>query len=134
MEMYRKDIQGLLSFLADSPTAFHTADNFARMLREHGFQLLSERERWNIQPGGAYYTVRNGSSIIAFRIGSSLEDYSFKIAVSHSDFPTFKLKEKAELSGKGSLCEAQHRGVWGYPVYHLDGQASFAGRARHLAG
>ena len=42
MEMYRKDIQGLLSFLADSPTAFHTVDNFARMLREHGFQLLSE--------------------------------------------------------------------------------------------
>ena len=33
MEMYRKDIQGLLSFLADSPTAFHTVDNFARMLR-----------------------------------------------------------------------------------------------------
>ena len=72
MEMYREDIQGLLSFLADSPTAFHTVDNFARMLREHGFQLLSEREGWNIQPGGAYYTVRNGSIIIAFRIGSSL--------------------------------------------------------------
>ena len=40
MERYRKDIQGLLSFLADSPTAFHTVDNFARMLREHGFSCF----------------------------------------------------------------------------------------------
>ena len=130
MEMYREDIQGLLSFLADSPTAFHTVDNFARMLREHGFQLLSERERWNIQPGGAYYTVRNGSSIIAFRIGSSLEDYSFKIAVSHSDFPTFKLKEKAELSVKDHYVKLNTEGYGGILcTTWMDRPLSLAGRA-----
>ena len=35
MEMYDEDIQGLIRFLADSPTAFHAADNFACMLNAH---------------------------------------------------------------------------------------------------
>ena len=47
--------------------------------------------------GGKYYVVRNHSSIIAFEIGENLDDYNFQIAASHSDSPTFKVKENARL-------------------------------------
>ena len=129
MEMYDEDIQGLIRFLADSPTAFHAADNFACMLKGHGFQCLPERESWDIRPGGAYYTVRNGSSIIAFRVGSALEDYSFKVAASHSDSPAFKLKEKAELSVRGRYMKLNTEGYGsGLCATWMDRPLSLAGR------
>ena len=33
MEHYEEDVRGLVRFLADSPTAFHAVEGFARMLR-----------------------------------------------------------------------------------------------------
>ena len=50
-------------------------------------------------PGGKYYVTRNNSSIIALKVRKlNLENYSFNVAASHSDCPTFKLKKNAELS------------------------------------
>ena len=34
-----------------------------------GFQLLSENEEWDLQPGGRYFFTRNMSSLVAFAIG-----------------------------------------------------------------
>ena len=59
MEHYEEDVRGLVRFLADSPTAFHAEDGYARMLEERGYRELPEREHWDIRPGGNYYTVRN---------------------------------------------------------------------------
>lgn len=50
------------------------------------------------QAGGKYYVSRNGSSLIAFQVGTELRSYSFNIAASHSDSPTFKVKESAEIN------------------------------------
>ena len=110
MGFYEEDVKGLVRFLADSPTAFHAVDHFARMLEEHGYHGLAERERWQIRPGGKYYTVRNGSSIIAFQVGETLEDYSFKVTASHSDAPTFRVKERAELTVKGQYTRLNTEG------------------------
>lgn len=130
MEHYEEDVRGLVRFLADSPTAFHAVEGFARMLEERGYRELPEREHWDIRPGGNYYTVRNGSSIAAFQVGSTLEDYSFKVAASHSDSPTFKLKEKAELEVRGHYTQLNTEGygsilcsTW------MDRPLSVAGRA-----
>ena len=103
----------LLEFIKNSPTAFHTVHEIRRELEENGFSELREQERWTLKPGGAYYVVRNETSIAAFRIGTRKKDYAFKIAASHSDFPSFKLKEKAELSVRGSYVQLNTEGYGG---------------------
>lgn len=97
-EKYDEPTGGLLRFLEESPTAFHAVAGLGKVLDERGYRKLDERERWEISPGGKYYVTRNSSSIIAFQIGDSLEDYSFKVAASHCDSPCFRIKEEAEIS------------------------------------
>ncbi len=91
--------QEMLEFIYESPSMFHTIAAIRRKLEEAGYQALREADAWDPAPGGKYYTVRNGSSIIAFRIGKELSPYSFRIAASHADSPVFKLKANPELSG-----------------------------------
>ncbi len=87
----------LLDFIHQSPSCYHVIANIQHELEQNGYQPLSEGEAWNLVPGGAYYVVRNGSSIIAFRIPK--QDWQgFMIVASHSDAPTFKVKEQAELT------------------------------------
>lgn len=62
-----------------------------------GFTPLKECEKWNLVPGGKYYVTRNRSSIIAFTLPEGDFD-SFRMVASHSDSPTFKIKENAEIS------------------------------------
>lgn len=68
---------------------------------------------WKLEPEGKYYVTRNDTSIIAFHIGNALEDYSFNIAASHSDFPTFKVKEKAGLEVKKKYIKLNTEGYGG---------------------
>ncbi len=83
------------------------------MERENGYQRLNEGEAWDIRQDGKYYVTRNDSSIIALHIGSKLEDYSFKIAASHSDSPTFKIKENAEIQVKDRYMKLNTEGYGG---------------------
>ena len=95
--MCEQSINGLSKFLKNSPTAFHAVDTMSKMLKNEGYTYLSETDAWEIVPGGKYYTTRNQSSLIAFSVSENFEDYSFRITASHSDSPTFKIKENAEL-------------------------------------
>lgn len=92
---------GLLTFIRQCPSAFHTVHAVAEQLEQAGFVCLEESEHWEIEPGGCYYTTRNGSSIIAFRVGKELTDYHFQLCASHSDSPSYKIKNEAELDGPG---------------------------------
>ena len=89
--------QELLDFIQKSPTAFHAVDTIAKELDGKGFTPLIEGERWTLEKGRGYYVTRNDSSILAFYIGRELTNYSFSVVAAHSDSPTFKLKENAEL-------------------------------------
>ena len=80
----------LLSFIEKSPSMFHSVSTIASYLDEEGFMYVPEDTDWNLEKGKNYYTVRNHSSIIAFKIGKELSDYHFQICSSHSDSPTFK--------------------------------------------
>ena len=134
MECYEEDVRGLVRFLADSPTAFHAVEGFARLLEESGYRELPEREHWDIRPGGNYYTVRNGSSIAAFQVGSTLGDYSFKVAASHSDSPHLQAEGESGAGGAGPLHAAQHRRIRQHPLLHLDGPAPLCGGQGHCQG
>ena len=93
-------IQGLMDFLAASPTAFHAVENIRGMLEAAGYATLNEFEPWNLAPGGRYLVTRNQSSIIAFRVPETGGDH-FQIVSTHSDSPCFKLKPDAARAGQG---------------------------------
>lgn len=111
--MYKKMAEEMMSFIKESPTAFHVVDNIKTILEAEGYQELLEGERWEIVPGGKYYITRNNSSMIALNLGKSLEKYSFNIAASHGDSPTFKVKENAEIEVKGKYVKLNTEGYGG---------------------
>ena len=90
----------LFSFIENSPTAFHAIEAMRCRLKAEGYQPLLEGSDWNLQAGGKYYVIRNGSSIIAFRIPAK-EWKGFQIMASHSDSPMFKIKENPEIEAEG---------------------------------
>lgn len=89
----------LLSFIQKSPSMFHSIKTIRTYLEDAGFTYLPEGKAWNIEKGGNYYSIRNHSSLIAFKLGNELDDYHFQMAASHSDSPTFKIKTVPELAG-----------------------------------
>ena len=93
--MQDQNVKNLLSFLEASPTAFHAVENTAELLKKHGFLPLLESESWNLETGKGYFVTRNQSSIIAFRVPQEKAS-SFMITASHTDSPTFKLKNEYE--------------------------------------
>ena len=111
--MYKEISKELVSFIQKSPTAFHAIDQMKTILKEHGYKELLEGQKWQIQPGQRYFVTRNNSSLIALNLGSQLEKYSFNVAASHSDSPTFKLKENAELEVKGKYTQLNTEGYGG---------------------
>lgn len=98
--MNKHTAEELLSFIEESPTSFHAVAGMALALEEAGFKHLYEEEPWELRPDGKYYVTRNGSSLLAFTIPSG-EMKSFQIMASHSDSPTFKLKENPEIEAEG---------------------------------
>ncbi|WP_028043210.1 M18 family aminopeptidase [Candidatus Stoquefichus massiliensis] len=111
--MYKEMSKELLSFIQKSPTAFHAVDQMKTILKENGYQELLEGQKWHIQPGQRYFVTRNNSSLIALNLGSQLEKYSFNVAASHSDSPTFKLKENAEIEVKSKYTQLNTEGYGG---------------------
>lgn len=88
----------LLTFIDESPSRYHAVEQLRLVLEAEGYVRLSESRRWEPAPGGKYYAVRNGSALIAFRVPRA--DFTgFMISASHSDAPSFRVKENAELLG-----------------------------------
>jgi len=94
---YTEYEKSLIGFLDASPTCFHAVGNIRRYLE--GYTELEESRPWKLEPGGRYYVTRNGSSLISFRI--PCRDFTgFQIVASHTDSPTFKIKENPEKNVK----------------------------------
>ncbi len=100
--MNAKEIsQELLTFIQESPSMFHSISSIRKYLDDANFTYLPENTSWNLEKGNHYYTIRNHSSLIAFKVGQTLDDYHFQMCASHSDSPTFKVKSVPELKGQG---------------------------------
>ena len=127
--MFKRVSEELLSFIQKSPSCFHAVSTISSMLRDAGYTELKECDAWKLEKGGKYFTTRNGSSVIAFAIGKDLDDYHFQITSSHSDSPTFKVKEHAELKGKGGYMQLNTEGYGGMLcATWMDRPLSIAGR------
>lgn len=127
--MYQETSREVLNFIEHSPSCFHAVAQLAQMLENGGYQRLKECDGWTLEKGGKYYVTRNGSSIIAFHVGEQLDNYHFQITASHSDSPSYKVKEKAELKGKGGYLQLNTEGYGGMICSSwLDRPLSLAGR------
>ena len=112
---YRKSAEEMLGFVAESPSCFHAIANLKEMLTKAGYRELAESSGWQVVPGGKYYVIRNDSSVIAVNIpAAQIADgqadakqigaerafpavKGFHMIASHSDSPTFKVKESPEM-------------------------------------
>ena len=101
----------LVEFLQESVTPFHAAATAESWLRAAGFNRLEEADYWNLEPGKGYYTTRNGSAILAWRMPKGPLT-GWHAAASHSDSPTWRIKTldgadhgfaRAEVEGYGGM-------------------------------
>ena len=90
--------QALMAFLDNSPSVYHAVENLRNELEKAGYARLSEGEAWQLTVGGKYYLTRGGSAVLAFRVPQDAPR-GFMMSASHSDRPTFKVKENGELAG-----------------------------------
>ncbi len=97
MKEFQTCAKQMMAFIEESPSCFHAVANLKKNYEANGFSELSEKEAWELTAGGAYYVVRNDSSILAFRLPKE-EAKGFHIAAAHSDSPTFKVKESPEMA------------------------------------
>lgn len=85
-------------FIDLSPTPFHAVSTMAEMLSEAGFTALNEAQEWSLEPGGKYFVSRNGSSLIAFVVGTDgLAETGIRMAGAHTDSPCLMVKPQPEL-------------------------------------
>lgn len=120
--------KSLLSFIENSPTAFHAVEEIGKILEENGFTRLSEGGEWKLTAGGKYYVTRNMSSVIAFAIPDGAAK-SFMITASHTDSPTYKLKTECETEAFGKYVKLNVEGYGGMIASSwFDRPLSIAGR------
>ena len=121
------EIKNLQNFLDNSHSSYHAAANLAAQLTEAGYIRLSEKDAWDLVPGGKYFLVRGGTAVIAFRIPAG-EPTGFMMSASHSDRPTFKVKENCETVGAYTKMLVERYGGMLISTW-LDRPLSIAGRA-----
>lgn len=120
--------EALLAFIQKSPTAFQAVDEMQKKFTGNGYQLLSEREHWHLRPGGRYVVTRNHSALIAFSIPQK-GCGRFHIIASHSDSPSFKIKENPEIQVENAYTKLNVEGYGGMLMAPwFDRPLSVAGR------
>ena len=122
-----KKLSDFIEFLDNSPSCYHATANLEKKILAAGYTRLHEHEDWTLVPGGKYYMIRGGTTLIAFRIPRG-NPTGFMMSASHVDRPTFKVK--GETEGKGTYTRLYTEGYGGMLISTwLDRPLSVAGRA-----
>lgn len=118
--------KALLCYLDSAHSMYHAIWVLTEILEEAGYIRLQESEAWTLVPDGKYYLTRGGSTLLAFRVPKE-QPKGFLMSASHSDRPTFKVKENGELAGTYTrLATEKYGGMLVAPW--LDRPLSVAGR------
>lgn len=118
--------ESLKNFLDNAHSVYHSISALEWMLEEAGYTCVSQREKWELHPGGKYYLTSGGSALIAFRVPYA-DPSGFMMSASHSDRPTFKVKENGELTGTYTCLATEKYGGMLMSTW-LDRPLSVAGR------
>ena len=121
-------VEGLFDFLNAGVSAFHSTAAAVKLLEENGYQNCPESAAWELVPGGRYYTTRNASAVLAWRMPKGPLT-GWHAAASHSDSPCLKIKENPELAAEGHYVRLNVEGYGGMIVPSwFDRPLSLAGR------
>tara|TARA_B100002052_G_scaffold294796_1_gene320176 strand:- start:676 stop:1941 length:1266 start_codon:yes stop_codon:yes gene_type:complete len=118
-----------MAFLDESPSPFHAVTAMQRALQEHGFNDLDPSAPWSIVDRDKALVIRNGSSLIAFRMGSApLIESGVRMIGAHTDSPCLRIKPTPDVrrSGFHQLGVEIYGGVLLAPWFDRD--LSIAGR------
>lgn len=115
-------------FLNKSVNEYLACSNICKILKEQGFEYLDPASKWNLKNGGNYFTTKDQSSVIAFKMGQKLDSKSFNIVSSHLDSPNLKIKPNGIISKPNYT--SLNTEVYGGPILStwLDRPLSIAGR------
>lgn len=129
-------VNGLMAFIANSPTPFHAVSTMVDILELHGFKRLQETDEWCLQDkepaGERFYVTRNDSSIIAFQLNQSLVENGICMVGAHTDSPCLKVKPNPEIINNKYLQLGVE--VYGGVLLNtwFDRDLSLAGRVSYL--
>lgn len=115
-------------FLNNSVTEFNASKNLVDILNKAGFIYLDLSQKWDLKNGGNYYTLKDQTSLIAFKIGQNFDSKGFNIVSSHIDSPNLKIKPNGVISS--SNFTSLNTEVYGGPIFNtwFDRPLSIAGR------
>ena len=120
---------GLTAFLDASPSPFHAVASMRQALQSQGFKDLDPTAAWSVGNSNKTLVTRNGSSLIAFRVGNTpLADTGIRIIGAHTDSPCLRIKPMPDIrrSGMHQLGVEVYGGVLLAPWFDRD--LSIAGR------
>ena len=128
--MEKKLALELVDFLYDSPSACHGVKATQKILNENGFIEIKETDKWDLQPKGKYYVIKNDSALIAFEIGTGdIEETGLRLIGAHTDVPGFRIKPNPQMISEGKYVKLNTE-VYGGPILHtwFDRPLSIAGK------
>ncbi|HEY4543494.1 MAG TPA: M18 family aminopeptidase, partial [Tissierellaceae bacterium] len=94
------------------------------------FEELFLEDKWELEKGGKYFTTKNYSALVAFKIGQNeLEEEGFRLVGAHTDSPGFKIKPNPEMLVNNSYLKLNTE-VYGGPILSswFDRPLSLAGK------
>ena len=116
--MEKKLALELVDFLYDSPSACHGVKATQKILNENGFIEIKETDKWDLQPKGKYYVIKNDSALIAFEIGTGdIEETGLRLIGAHTDVPGFRIKPNPQMISEGKYVKLNTE-VYGGPILH----------------
>ena len=118
--------KALCDFLNAAHSVYHAQAYLAETLKNAGYTRLYEQDEWAPAPGGKYFLTRGGSALVAFRVPQG-SPKGFLMSASHSDRPTFKVKENFELAAAYTRIAVERYGGMLISPW-LDRPLSVAGR------
>ena len=118
--------KALCDFLNAAHSVYHAQAYLAETLKNAGYTRLYEQDEWALAPGGKYFLTRGGSALVAFRVPQG-SPKGFLMSASHSDRPTFKVKENFELAAAYTRMAVERYGGMLIAPW-LDRPLSVAGR------
>lgn len=118
-----------VNYVNVSPTPYHAVALAKQTLTDAGFCVLKEKEEWDLQPGKGYVVTRNGSSLIAFRLGTEYAPGDpVALVGAHTDLPCLRIKPVSKKLAEGFIQVGVEQ--YGGLIAHLwfDRDLSVAGR------
>lgn len=92
----------LAAFVDAGSSPFHAVAEMGRRLEAAGFVPLMETEEWSLAPGDRRYVVRDGGSMVAWRVGTQAPSTAgFRLVGAHTDSPTFKVRPRPDVRRHG---------------------------------